>query len=479
MKSFKIYPEFKQKLVERAKKIGLNLNLDNPITIQDKINWMKLYDSTPLKTKCADKIQVHEYCKEKLGVDICIPILKIYNSTEEIKWSELPKKFVIKCNHGSGMNIIVRDKDKLDIPGTVEKLKKFMADDFAFHVGYEMHYHDIPHKIFVEEYKEDENQKNSLIDYKFWCFDGDPKFMTIGDGNGHGGFKYYDMNFFSIDIKRTDYKELPWEPEKPKNFDVMIEYARKLSSDFPLVRVDFYEINGKLYLGELTFTPGAGFFKFTKPKYDRLLGEMITIDEKMVSCVKEENYINVISHNCVGARMYQQRNEEYGNPFMWCVIPPHDFSYLYSNYENINFNNFKLLKTNDGYKIVVDEKVNVYYPHYKYDPAAKTPTVRQKDGIDIYYKDIEKYIVDKYTTRLQRMHNKPLFVITDREFVVNKKFNFTRNDLLQYINKNDCLIVTADKTLTGDNIIYVPHKKLDPEEISKIILESNKWSRNE
>jgi hypothetical protein len=278
-KNFKTYPEYKDRLIAIGKRVGLNLDLDNPKTIQDKINWMKLYDSTPLKTKCADKILVHDYCKEKLGVDLCIPILKIYDKVEDIKWDELPDRFVIKCNHGSGMNIIVKDKSKLNIPEAETKLRRFMKDDFAFHVGYEMHYHDIPHKIFVEEYKEDENQKNSLYDYKFWCFNGEPKFMTIGDGNGHGTMKFYDMNFSKIDIKRKDYKIMLTDPDKPKNFDDMVKYSKILSKDFKLVRVDFYEISGKLYLGELTFTPGAGFFKYENPKDDIIVGGFLNLKD--------------------------------------------------------------------------------------------------------------------------------------------------------------------------------------------------------
>lgn len=276
-KNFKTYPEYKDRLIAIGKRVGLNLDLDNPKTIQDKINWMKLYDSTPLKTKCADKILVHDYCKEKLGVDLCIPILKIYDKVEDIKWNELPDRFVIKCNHGSGMNIIVKDKSKLNIPEAETKLRRFMKDDFAFHVGYEMHYHDIPHKIFVEEYKDDENQKNSLYDYKFWCFNGEPKFMTISDGFGHGNMNFYNMNFTKSSLSRSDFRGFRNEINKPKNFDLMVEYSKKLSEDFKFVRVDFYEVSGKLYLGELTFTPGAGFFKYKNPEDNKRLGDMLDL----------------------------------------------------------------------------------------------------------------------------------------------------------------------------------------------------------
>jgi len=277
MEQFKTYPEYKEKLIAIGKRAGLNLDLDNPKTIQDKINWLKLYDSTPLKTKCADKILVHDYCKEKVGIDLCIPILRIYNNVNEINWAELPDAFVIKCNHGSGMNIIVKDKSKLDIKDAEAKLTRFMKDDFAFHVGYEMHYHDIPHKIFVEEYKEDEKQKNSLLDYKFWCFNGVPKFMTVNDGHGHGTMSYYDTDFNKLDIERTDFRPMKDEQQKPVNFDKMVEYSKLLSKDFKFVRVDFYEVSGKLYLGELTFTPGAGFFKYKKEEYNKIFGDWIDL----------------------------------------------------------------------------------------------------------------------------------------------------------------------------------------------------------
>lgn len=273
----KTYEEYKDKLISLAKLHGIGYNIDNPVTIQDKINWMKIYDSTPLKTRCADKIQVHDYCKEKLGVDLCIPILKIYDKIEDINWDELPNQFVMKCNHGSGMNIIVKDKTKLDINDAKAKLRRFMGDDFAFHVGYEMHYHDIPHKIFVEEYKSDEKQKESLYDYKFWCFNGEPKFYTINAGFGHGDILYYWMDGTSFNPYMINEKKAENSFVKPVNFNKMLEFSKKLSGDFKLVRVDFYEVERQLYLGELTFTPGAGFFKYRNKEYNKIIGDLLTL----------------------------------------------------------------------------------------------------------------------------------------------------------------------------------------------------------
>lgn len=278
MEEFKKYPEYKNALLKLGARAGFKLNLDNPQTIQDKINWMKLYDSTPLKTRCADKIAVHDYCKEKIGEDLCIPIIKTYDAVSEIEWDKLPKQFVIKCNHGSGMNIIVKDKAKMNKADVINKLNRFMKDDFAFHVGYEMHYHDIPHRILVEKYMEDSSRNGSLYDYKFWCFNGEPKFMTVNDGFGHGTMDFYDMSYKPISLARADFKPMKEKVQKPKTFDLMVQYAKKLSEDFSLVRVDFYEINGKLYLGELTFTPGAGFFKFKTKEDDLKYGKMIKLD---------------------------------------------------------------------------------------------------------------------------------------------------------------------------------------------------------
>lgn len=275
-----IYEQYKQPLIKLAKRFGIGYNIDNPITIQDKLNWLKIYDSTPLKTKCADKIRLREYCKEKIGKDICVPIIKIYNNVKDIIWDELPNQFVIKCNHGSGMNIIVKDKAKLNIKEAERKLNDFMKINFAFHVAYEMHYNDIEHKIFVEEYISDDKQEASLLDYKFWCFNGTPKFLTVNDGHGHGNMKFLNMDFEILDMERTDFKTMEQNIDKPYTFSKMVEYATILSEDFKFVRVDFYEVNKQLFLGELTFIPGAALFKYKNPTANKMVGDMLEINQK-------------------------------------------------------------------------------------------------------------------------------------------------------------------------------------------------------
>lgn len=266
----------KSAIMAKAKDRHVMLNLEHPRTIQDKINWMKLNDVTPLKSKCADKIKIHEYCKEKLGKDICIPIIKVYNSPDEIKLNELPDQFVMKCNHGYNMNLICSDKKNLDEKNVISIMKNWLTTDFGKKSG-QLHYSGIDRKCFVETYMSDDKQKESLYDYKFWCFNGEPKFYTINDGHGHGDILYYGLDGEVLDFYGVLDKNPDLKFEKPSKFDEMVNYARTLSQDFKFVRVDFYEINGQVYLGELTFTPGNGFFKYKNRETDIMVGDMLKL----------------------------------------------------------------------------------------------------------------------------------------------------------------------------------------------------------
>lgn len=264
--------KYKHICINGLKRHGFPCDLDNPTTIQEKLMWLNVYDTNPLKVICADKIKVHEYCKEKLGEDICIPIIKTYDKVEDINWGGLPQQFVMKCNHGSGMNIIVKDKKKLDIQDSIKKLKFWMGDDFTFRNGFEAHYHDIPHKIFVEKYMNDGH--DTLHDYKFWCFNGEPKMYTINDGNGHGDIMYYKMNGDEYNLYNVKHHD---DYKRPQNFEEMKMFSEKLSEPFKFVRVDFYEVGGVTYLGEMTFTPGVCLFKYSDHKYDKEVGEMLKL----------------------------------------------------------------------------------------------------------------------------------------------------------------------------------------------------------
>lgn len=189
------------------------------------------------------------------------------------------------------------------------------------------------------------------------------------------------------------------------------------------------------------------------------------------------NNINIISHNCIGARIYQLKDMEYGNPFMWSVVSPDDFWYLYNHYNEIDFNNIKLTKIKNDNVIVIDEKINVYYIHYRFDKNAKTPVRRIKDGVDVYYNKIDEYILEKYNNRVRRMLEqkiKPIFIVSDREFVANKNLNMYKKDLIKYVNKEDCIVVTVDKSIKGENVVYVAKKTMDPKDMARIILRTGK-----
>ena len=264
---------------EIGKRRFTNFNIKQPRTIQEKLSYLMIHDCSNLRTQCADKLRVREYVTEKLGKDICVPLIAAYNNTSEIKWDELPNEFVIKCNHGSGMNVVVTNKSTANKGEIIAKLNKWMAQDFSQRNNYEMHYHNIKHNIVVEKRLHDERQTSSLFDYKFWCFNGEIKMYTINTGFGHGDILYYDMNDNPIDLYMVLKKKPNIKFEKPKCFKQMIEYATKLAEDFRFVRVDFYEVNGEIYLGELTFTPGACIFNYTKPGGNRMIGDMLKLDE--------------------------------------------------------------------------------------------------------------------------------------------------------------------------------------------------------
>lgn len=253
----------------------MRMNLDNPRTIQEKIAYLMINECSKLKTDCADKIRVHDYCKEVLGQDICVPIIAVYDRPQDIEWNKLPDKFIIKCNHGSRMNLYVKDKKKIDINDVNKTLTTWLNKNIGIHG--EVQYINIVPKIMVEQYLEDETQKESLIDYKFWCMNGVPKLYTMNAGHGHGDIMYYDVqNNQMLDLYRVG-KEKFKDFKKPKNFELMKNYAKKLSSLFKFVRVDFYEVNGQVYLGEMTFTPGGCGFKYSDPQDDIKIGNMLKI----------------------------------------------------------------------------------------------------------------------------------------------------------------------------------------------------------
>ena len=258
---------------KRVKYLNLNniaYNESNIITFQDKLNWLIIHDTNELKGNCSDKILLHEYSKTKLGKDICNKILKIYNNVEEINISELPNKFVLKTNHGSGFNIIVNNKTNLNLKESKKLLSEWMNLDFGER-SREFHYSFIKKKIFVEEYI-GKNLKN----YKFLCYNGHPKFvyLSLEEGN-HKYRNFYDMNWNFLNFSCLSKPHPIYNFTKPKFFQLMKKYASILSSDFKFVRVDLYELENEVRLGELTFTPMNSKFYCKNKSHEIELGKDI------------------------------------------------------------------------------------------------------------------------------------------------------------------------------------------------------------
>ena len=253
--------------------------LENPVTIQDKLRWLNIYDADPLKSDCADKLKVKDYAKKITGVDLGVPTIAVWDKAEDIDFDKLPDKFVLKCNHGSGMNIIVRDKSQINESNVRNRLNAWMNDDFAFRNGFESHYHWIERKIFAEEYISIPESQD-VPDYKFICMNGEPVYLQIISERFSAGrrMRYYDMNLNRLDISRRDFSIGSDAIDiMPQQFDLMKQYAKQLSKDFKFVRVDFYEANGRIYLGELTFTPGAFIFRYGRPEDEIAVGGLLTL----------------------------------------------------------------------------------------------------------------------------------------------------------------------------------------------------------
>ena len=256
---------------------GRNLDLENPKTFNEKLQWLKLYNRKPEYTVMVDKYKVREYIAQMIGEEYLIPLLGVWDDPDEIDFDALPDQFVLKCNHNSGTGMcICKDKSKLDIEKVKKELRKGLKEDYYLKFR-EWPYKDVPRKIIAEKYMEDAS--GDLKDYKFYCFNGVMKFVMINsDRNTDKPTRadYFDRDFNWLDFT-WGYQHADVRPSKPDKFDEMITIAEKLSEGLPHVRVDLYECNGQIYFGELTFFDGSGFDKIEPLEWDYKLGQMITL----------------------------------------------------------------------------------------------------------------------------------------------------------------------------------------------------------
>ncbi|WP_231505579.1 ATP-grasp fold amidoligase family protein [Bacillus sp. EB01] len=259
---------------------GNRLNLSNPKSFNEKLQWLKLYNRNPLYTDLVDKIKVREHISSVVGNEYLVPIIGIYDSFEEINFDALPKQFVLKPNHTSGDVFICKDKSKIDFLKLKKEINSWLRKRYYL-VHREWPYKDIKPKIICEEYLTQENGKE-LLDYKFMCFNGEVKcsFVCLNRNSSEGlNIDFYNLDWEKMPFKRH-YPNSTKVTPKPKHYNQMIEFAQKLSKDIPFVRVDFYETNDRLYFGELTFFPGSGYEKFSPESYDHLLGSWLKLPTK-------------------------------------------------------------------------------------------------------------------------------------------------------------------------------------------------------
>lgn len=262
-------------------KMGRPLNLNNPQTYTEKLQWYKLYYRDPLMTKCADKHRVREYLIGRGYGELSCMEYGVYDKPEDIDWSALPEKFVLKTTNGSGTNIICRDRSKFDIDKAVLEMKQWLNRD-CYGLGREWAYKDIEPKIIAEELLEDnENPYDGINDYKFICFNGKVHYVVF-DVDRYVDHKrnIYDADWNYVDVK-TDIEKIGDIIPKPDGFEEMKRIAELLSKEFPFVRVDLYWVNHRAYFGELTFYPWTGYVVFEPRKFDLILGEKFVLPEKV------------------------------------------------------------------------------------------------------------------------------------------------------------------------------------------------------
>ena len=262
--------------------LGYFPNLKTPKSFNEKLNWMKLHYDNPLAKRCVDKYEFKNYIKEKLGDGYTIPLIGVYENVNDIDFDSLPNKFVAKSTlEGGGIGvIIVRDKSRENIEDLKFKLNHYLKSwQTSYYSILAKGYEGLKPRIIIEEYME--QIAGQLYDYKLYCFHGEPKLVYVATDHFPGvvsKISFYDLDWKKLNIaygSHSNKQEIP----KPKNFDEMVRISKILSKDFPYVRVDFYEVGNRIYVGELTFTPGGGFGQYNPREWDYKIGEYLDLDK--------------------------------------------------------------------------------------------------------------------------------------------------------------------------------------------------------
>lgn len=255
------------------------LDLDNPVTYSEKIQWLKLHNTDQELTKLVDKYEVKKIVSNMIGDEYIIPTIGVWDKFEDIDFDSLPQKFVLKCTHDSGGLVICKDKAKLDIIAAKRKIDRARKKNYYW-IGRELPYKNVIPRIIAEPYLEDHRDKE-LRDYKFYTFNGEVKAVLVVserlDQNEETKFDFFDRGFNHLPVTKG-HPNAKTIPHRPEHYEKMIELAEILGTGHLHVRVDFYEVNGKIYFGELTFSPNSGLIPFVPEEWDYTFGNWLNIN---------------------------------------------------------------------------------------------------------------------------------------------------------------------------------------------------------
>jgi len=265
--------------IRYEKNMSKDLNSNTPTTFNEKLQWLKLYDRKPEYTTMVDKYAVKDYVANIIGEQYIIPTLGVWDSPDDIDFNKLPDKFVLKCNHNSGLGMcICTDKSKLNIANIKKKLKKGLKQNYYL-TGREWPYKDVPRKIIAEQYLEN-SEVCGLTDYKVHCFNGVPRFILVcQDRFATSGLTedFFTTEWEHMNVKRPNIPNAEKHISKPEKLDEMLYLAEQLSKNIPFIRVDFYYVAGKIYFSELTFFPASGFTPFEPETWDKTFGDWLEL----------------------------------------------------------------------------------------------------------------------------------------------------------------------------------------------------------
>lgn len=275
----KLFPDKQYIRLIFLRRMGYRMNFDNPKTFNEKLNWMKLYHRIPRYSLMADKYEVKKIVSANIGDQYVVENYGCWNSFDDINFESLPNQFVLKCNHNSGGAIICKDKKSFDYQKAKQIINISLKKNY-FNNYREWPYKNIKPKIIADKYLDDHSGRE-LNDYKFWCFNGVPKYMycTVKTNKEQIFENFYDMEFNEVPINHGFPRRDP-EFEKPAAFELMKDLARKLSKGIPFVRIDFFYVDNRVYFGEYTFYDWAGLQPFSSYEMDLKLGELINLPEK-------------------------------------------------------------------------------------------------------------------------------------------------------------------------------------------------------